>query len=38
MIWRDTTEVGCGLATANGYDVLVCCYTPPGNYQGEVPF
>lgn len=38
MIWRDTTEVGCGLATANGYDVLVCRYTPPGNYQGEVPF
>ena len=38
LIWRDTTEVGCGLATANGYDVLVCRYTPPGNYQGEAPF
>lgn len=38
IVWRDTTEVGCGLATANGQDVLVCRYTPPGNYQGQRPF
>ncbi|OKH51222.1 SCP-like extracellular [Phormidium tenue NIES-30] len=38
IIWRDTTEVGCGLATGNGQDVLVCRYSPPGNYQGQKPF
>lgn len=38
IVWRDTTEVGCGLATANGQDVLVCRYAPPGNYQGQQPF
>ncbi|MBD2107192.1 SCP-like extracellular [Nodosilinea sp. FACHB-13] len=38
IVWRDTTEVGCGLATGNGQDVLVCRYSPPGNYQGQKPF
>jgi hypothetical protein len=32
VVWRDTTEVGCGLATANGNDILVCNYNPPGNF------
>jgi hypothetical protein len=38
IIWRDTTEVGCGLATGHGWDVLVCQYSPPGNYLGQKPF
>jgi len=38
IIWRDTTEVGCGLATGGGNDVLVCQYNPPGNYQDEKPY
>lgn len=38
IVWRDTTAVGCGLATGNGWDVLVCQYDPPGNYQGQKPF
>lgn len=37
IIWKDTTEVGCGLATGSGWDVLVCQYAPPGNYTGESP-
>ncbi len=35
MIWRSTTEVGCGFAENNGRDVLVCDYDPPGNVMGE---
>lgn len=38
IVWRDTTEVGCGLATGNGWDVLVCQYSPPGNIMGRKPF
>jgi len=35
MVWRDTTEVGCGLATGAGYDYLVCEYAPQGNFMGR---
>jgi len=35
MIWRDTTDVGCAIASGGGMDVLVCRYSPAGNYQGE---
>lgn len=35
IIWKDTTEVGCGVAENNGLDVLVCDYDPPGNVMGE---
>ncbi len=35
MVWRSTTEVGCGFAENDGRDVLVCDYDPPGNVMGE---
>lgn len=36
IIWKNTTEVGCGFATvAKGNDYLVCQYNPPGNYMGQ---
>ncbi|HLO84391.1 MAG TPA: CAP family protein [Nostocaceae cyanobacterium] len=35
IIWRNTTEVGCGVASAGGNDILVCRYSPPGNYQRQ---
>ena len=38
IVWADTTQVGCGLATGNGWDVLVCQYDPPGNFSGQEPF
>jgi len=38
MIWKNTTEVGCAVATGGGWDVLVCRYNPPGNYMGEKPY
>jgi hypothetical protein len=31
MIWQNTSEVGCGKATTNGYEILVCDYSPQGN-------
>ena len=38
MIWKNTTGVGCALATGRAWDVLVCRYDPPGNYMGEAPY
>lgn len=35
VVWRDTTEVGCAIASANGNDILVCRYSPPGNVPGQ---
>ncbi|NJK59664.1 MAG: hypothetical protein HC918_04605 [Oscillatoriales cyanobacterium SM2_1_8] len=38
IIWRNTTQVGCGLATGSGNDILVCRYSPPGNVTGQPVF
>jgi uncharacterized protein YkwD len=40
MVWKDTTQVGCGTATGNGhpFSILVCQYTPPGNRLGQLPY
>lgn len=38
LVWRRTTEVGCGLATGGGQDYLVCQYSPMGNFNGEKAF
>jgi hypothetical protein len=38
LVWRDTNEVGCALASSSGEQVLVCRYSSPGNYRGERPF
>ena len=35
IIWPSTTQVGCALARARGNDVLVCRYSPAGNYLGS---
>jgi hypothetical protein len=35
VVWRNTTEVGCGIARGNGRDILVCQYNPPGNLIGH---
>ena len=31
VVWRQTTQIGCGVATCNGMDIWVCEYDPPGN-------
>jgi uncharacterized protein YkwD len=46
MVWRGTTQIGCGTAPPNGqpspaglaFSVLVCRYSPPGNYMGQKPY
>ncbi len=35
LVWRATTQVGCGHAVCNGNDIWVCEYDPPGNVEGE---
>ena len=38
VVWRNTKEVGCAIASAGGNDILVCRYSPPGNFEGEVVY
>lgn len=38
IVWRDTKEVGCAMATERGNDVLVCRYWPAGNVWGAKAF
>ena len=38
MVWRATTEVGCGIGNNGQTDFLVCWYSPQGNYIGRVPY
>ena len=38
IIWRNSTQVGCGLASGGGTDYFVCQYNPPGNYVGQQPY
>lgn len=39
IVWKNTTQVGCGVATCeDGYVIVVCNYNPPGNYTGEKPY
>lgn len=38
MVWRDTRQVGCALASGVEEDVLVCRYSAAGNYTGERPY
>ncbi|MFA7687421.1 MAG: CAP domain-containing protein [Moheibacter sp.] len=36
MVWKDTREVGMGMAVCkNGGAIVVANYDPPGNYLGE---
>lgn len=35
VIWRSTTAVGCGMASGDNFDVLVCRYDPAGNIWGQ---
>jgi len=35
MVWKKTTEVGCGLGTGSRKEYFVCQYTVKGNINGE---
>ncbi len=39
VVWKATTEVGCGMATCEDKSqIWVCQYTPAGNMVGEKPY
>ncbi len=38
IVWEATTEVGCGTASCDGWDIWVCQYTPQGNIIGQKPY
>ena len=35
MVWKGTTKVGFGVATARGKKLVVARYSPPGNVPGR---
>ena len=35
VVWKNTTEVGCGFASDGHNDFLVCHYNPAGNVLGQ---
>jgi pathogenesis-related protein 1 len=46
VVWRDSTELGCGAANCTtgspfgtgSWQIYVCNYSPPGNFDGEKPY
>ncbi|MCB9155780.1 MAG: hypothetical protein H6645_01515 [Caldilineaceae bacterium] len=38
VVWKNTQLVGCGKATGNGWDYVVCNYHKGGNYVGQKPY
>jgi uncharacterized protein YkwD len=38
VVWRKTTFIGCGRASCGRRAVVVCQYSPPGNYIDRAPF
>jgi pathogenesis-related protein 1 len=38
MVWRKTTQIGCGRATCGHTVVFVCQYQPHGNVIGRAPY
>ncbi|KAG1462416.1 hypothetical protein G6F56_005521 [Rhizopus delemar] len=39
VVWKGTTEIGCGVKVCDnlgkGYKLYTCSYNAPGNYEGE---
>ena len=36
VVWKGSTELGCGMArSSSGAVYVVCNYSPPGNYMGR---
>jgi hypothetical protein len=38
MVWRETTDVGCGVADNGRTEYLVCWYNPQGNFFGKTAY
>ena len=35
MVWKNTTQIGCGIAMGDSGTYMVCNYAPPGNFLGQ---
>jgi len=35
VVWRGTTQIGCGRSQCKGLDIFVCEYSPAGNWEGQ---
>ena len=38
VVWKNTQQVGCGVARSGEQEIWVCNYNPPGNYNGQRPY
>lgn len=38
LVWRSSSQVGCGRATCGSEEIWVCNYDPPGNYTNQTPY
>jgi pathogenesis-related protein 1 len=38
VVWANTREVGCAIASDRVREVWVCNYDPPGNWIGQRPY
>ncbi|MEM0940962.1 MAG: CAP domain-containing protein [Bacteroidota bacterium] len=38
VVWKTTKKVGCAKITCDGYDLWICNYDPPGNWEGKRPY
>ena len=38
VVWKNTTEVGCGYAKCGGRVIMTCRYNPAGNLWGGKPY
>jgi uncharacterized protein YkwD len=38
MMWSATAKIGCGTAPGPRYQITSCRYSPPGNFDGQLPY
>lgn len=38
VVWKNSKQLGCGMARNGNREVWVCNYNPPGNYVGQKPY
>jgi hypothetical protein len=38
MMWSATTKIGCGTAPGPQFQITSCRYSPPGNFDGQLPY
>ena len=38
VVWRKSTQLGCGVAHCGRTNIMVCNYSPPGNHIGKPPY